>query len=152
LPGLIPPSVAQAPKPSWIKPPAHWLISPEEKIISRQEDKSPDKEGIYEDLKQFFNSAPASSVVSSSRVVYIFFSYLSLCKIPFFFSLLGMNGTWVALLYVPLCMCCSIYILNCTSCKLDVRSCPDFYSFGILESDMGHGYGHPFKRVADVRF
>ncbi|XP_046650849.1 meiosis regulator and mRNA stability factor 1-like isoform X2 [Daphnia pulicaria] len=61
--GLIPPSVAQAPKPSWIKPPAHWLISPEEKIISRQEDKSPDKEGIYEDLKQFFNSAPASSVM-----------------------------------------------------------------------------------------
>ena len=73
--GLIPPSVPPPPKSSGIKPPAHWLISPEENKFSDKEDISPDKEGIYEDLKQFFNSGSASPVVSNWHVIVRFFFF-----------------------------------------------------------------------------
>ena len=91
LPGLIPPSVPPPPKPPGIKPPAHWLIASEQNKHAHKEDISSDKEGIYEDLKQFFNSASASSVVSNCPVlVFILFSKIIFCKwIIFIIGALG---------------------------------------------------------------
>ncbi|XP_059351299.1 meiosis regulator and mRNA stability factor 1-like isoform X2 [Daphnia carinata] len=70
--GLIPPIVPPAPKPSGIKPPAHWLIQPPANKPVNQEDISPyDKSGMCEDLKQFFNSSSASPVMLSPIPTFI---------------------------------------------------------------------------------
>ncbi len=76
--GLNPPSVPPAPKPSGIKPPAHWLITPTENKLS-QEDSDPNKDGIYEDLKQFFNSSSASTVVSIFYLLLFVFHLIWKC-------------------------------------------------------------------------
>jgi len=64
---LVPPALPALLKPSAIdmKPPAHWLVSPS------KSEKLPDKvdlnrNGIYEDLKQFLNNNSSSFVSSSS--------------------------------------------------------------------------------------
>lgn len=79
--GLTPPSLPPAPKPSSIKPPAHWLTQQTETKPAEREDVDPNaKGGIYEDLKQFFSSNSSSSLVSvflliSLRHVLIFAAF-----------------------------------------------------------------------------
>ncbi len=55
----------QAPKPS-IKPPSHWLnqqpTGQQEECVDREK-VTPNKNEIYEDLQQFFNSSTSSSLV-----------------------------------------------------------------------------------------
>lgn len=69
--GLVPPALPPAPRPSGIKPPAHWLVpSPSNDGKSTTEDESK-KDEIYEDLRQFFNSSSTSSVVSIDYHIYL---------------------------------------------------------------------------------
>lgn len=142
LSGLILPSFPPAPKPSGIKPPAHWLMPQNENktLPKESSDESKDTE-IYEDLKQFFNStASPSSVVSNSVRVFrsLFHLYPYLCKLvtevfPNIFNFL--------------CMRYNREIIR----MLDVFPYPDFYSFCVLESSMGYGNGCSSKFISHLR-
>lgn len=89
--GLIPPHAPPAPKPSGIKPPAHWLIQPPENKPVNQEDINPyDKGGMCEDLKQFFNSSSASP--------------LMLSPVPTFIPSASWSPVWSMAMGIPLSM------------------------------------------------
>ena len=145
---LTHPSIPKTPKPSEIKPPAHWLI-PQEKKKST-ETVTDTKREVYEDLKQLFsNSNPGSSVVIN---FYFLHTLAKLCNglVALLFYLLP---NYLSILSLFFFSNFPFSILECMFFKpLDVRSNAGLHTFRTMESDMEHGHDNECAREFTLCF